>query len=441
MPPYPSAYSTQSTTASRHEIHKRSPIPFNISACSDNRLTEMYESPKIQDISEIEIKLEYPEAAKMQGKKEIEYEIARQIEKRKELANISRESLEDTKGRMKMSELLLEDQIVRRHQQVARDLTVLREESDYGNRVTEEGRSSGFKQNYEHRGNDIEEKMNRYSTPHRSRYYGQYENKPTESELKSTSIFSSYEQRSPKHQIQSARFHSPHENKLAESHFRSSMHSLGHNRLNEQDLRSSRYLHRHENRPELDITVSTYSPQHQSFEKSSPDLMKEVKFSSIESPNRSLHESAHSPLKRTLTFASPITPPSSRIRVKSAVRSSKTPKVRSSTPKYQHTSNVYSKYNTKSHYAKSTFSQEVRAIENQKYTSASKASSTPQRERSKHRRRRSHKASCHVRRESQEFMSQLLKVVEGHTRCCWDLRSEVARLKRDYLPLSSQFRQ
>lgn len=438
MPPYPSAYSTPSTVASRYEIHKKSPSPFNNSALSDNRLNEMYESPEIQDLSEIGIKLESPEAAKLQGKKEIEYEIDRQIENRKELASISKETLEETKGRMKMSELLLEDQILKRHQQVARDLKVLREESDYVNRATEtEMRSSGFKQNYE------------YSTPYKnraseqSRYYGQYENKHPESELKSSSIFSSYEQKSPEPEIKSARFHSHHENKLSESNLRSSRHSLRHNNPNEQDLRSSRYLHRHVNRPELDITVSTYSPQPQSFEKTyhSPEMMQEVKLSSIESANRSLHESAHSPLKRTLTFASPVTPPSRKIRVKSAARCSKTPKVRSSTPKYQHISNVYSKYNTKSPYAKSTFSHEVRSMENQKYTLTSKANSTPQRERCKNKRHRSHKAACHTRRESREFMSQLLKVVEGHSRCCGDLRSEVARLKRDYLPLSSQFRQ
>lgn len=450
LPPYPSAYSTPSTVASRYEIHKKSPSPFNNSVSSDNRLNEVYESPKIQDISEIEIKLESPEAGRYQGKKEIEYEFHRQIENRKELVSINRESMEETKGRMRMSELVLEDQIRRRHQQVDRDLNVLREEADYGNRVIEgDMRSSGFKQSMEYRGNQIDEKVNRYSTPYKdraseqSRYYGQYENKPPESELKSSSIFSSYEQKSPENQTQSARYHSNHENKLHEPDLRSSRHSLRHNNPNETELRSSRYLHHYEAKPDLDITVSTYSPQYQSFEKSqhSPDIMQEVKLSSIQSPSRSLHESTRSPLKRTLPLASPVTPPSHKIRVKSSTRSSRTPRIRSSTPKYQHINNVYSKYNTKSPYAKSTFAHEVRAMENQKYTFASNVSSTPSRERPKHKRRRSHKGACHIRRESREFMSQLLKVVEGHTRCCGDLRSEVARLKRDYLPLSSQFRQ
>lgn len=107
----------------------------------------------------------------------------------------------------------------------------------------------------------------------------------------------------------------------------------------------------------------------------------------------------------------------------SADMKKKRPKSR---PKYEFLTDKYSKYNTKSPYAKSTFSHDVRSMENQAYTyqrteARSRASS------------RGRPRSAHGKAEEEmDFLRKVLQLAELHAQRCPDLRIELSRIRRQF---------
>ncbi|CAG9318611.1 unnamed protein product [Blepharisma stoltei] len=102
-----------------------------------------------------------------------------------------------------------------------------------------------------------------------------------------------------------------------------------------------------------------------------------------------------------------IRPASTRNKSKSTVKKSK----------YEHINNKYSKINTKSPYCRSTFSQEVRVMENQPYTYSKKKV----------------KKSNTKKNLEEEMLDRIIKVVEKHSKLCPHLKSEVDQIRKETL--------
>ncbi|CAG9312141.1 unnamed protein product [Blepharisma stoltei] len=92
--------------------------------------------------------------------------------------------------------------------------------------------------------------------------------------------------------------------------------------------------------------------------------------------------------------------------------------------------NLYSKYNTLSPYAKSTFSHDVRTMENKKYTYKQVQSPKPS----------SRKSS--LSRESQylenfpleeKYIKGLIEIVKRHCKGCYSFKQEIIRYNRSYM--------
>jgi len=98
--------------------------------------------------------------------------------------------------------------------------------------------------------------------------------------------------------------------------------------------------------------------------------------------------------------------------------------------KYSHMNNIYSKYNTKSPYAKSTFAHDVRSMENKPYTySISKPTKT------------SHTKQTHRSPKSKDkFIKEVLKLLKSHSEKCPELKNQLAKIQRRTLPLNSPFK-
>lgn len=96
--------------------------------------------------------------------------------------------------------------------------------------------------------------------------------------------------------------------------------------------------------------------------------------------------------------------------------------------KYEFINDKYSKFNTKSPYAKSTFSHDVRSMENKTYTFL-RRSADPQPQS-----RPSSKAkSSRLRQEEElQFLRKVLALAEAHAKRCPDLRIELSRVRRQF---------
>ncbi len=145
----------------------------------------------------------------------------------------------------------------------------------------------------------------------------------------------------------------------------------------------------------------------------------------IEERTRAEHlKSAQSPARRTMHYDDALLE-----QMSNSVASENHKKRPKSRPKYEFLTDKYSKYNTKSPYAKSTFSHDVRSMENQAYTyQRSKASEARSRADSRTRPR-----SVHGRADEElDFLRKVLALAELHAQRCPDLRIELGRIRRQF---------
>ena len=96
--------------------------------------------------------------------------------------------------------------------------------------------------------------------------------------------------------------------------------------------------------------------------------------------------------------------------------------------KYEFINDKYSKFNTKSPYAKSTFSHDVRSMENKAYTYLRHSADGQSRGSSKARQR-----TARGRGEDEvDFLRKVLMLAEAHAKRCPDLRIELNRVRREF---------
>ena len=142
----------------------------------------------------------------------------------------------------------------------------------------------------------------------------------------------------------------------------------------------------------------------------------------IEERTRAEHiKSAQSPARRSLHYEDGL-----HDHLSNSVASENHKKRPKSRPKYEFLTDKYSKYNTKSPYAKSTFSHDVRSMENQAYTyqRSGEARRTGPRTRPR---------SVHGRADEElDFLRKVLALAELHAQRCPDLRIELSRIRRQF---------